>query len=154
MTEQVQRDSLLEFKTELKDEFRRLSGATSHQYEKLDDKLDELNAVLAQFGVRGEHRDQKITGLEHAVYGNGRPGLKADVQNVSNHMDRFDSDIHELKASVNRGFKSISDKQVIALAKEEAAIESAKTRKVKLMAALLGALGAGGGLLKLIEALV
>lgn len=140
-------DLLIEFKSDIKDELRSLQGFTAHQYEKLDDKLDQLNASMTRTETREQQQDKQIEGLEHAIYGNGRPGLKADVQHTNAQLSRLDSDIKELKTTVTGGFKALKDR-------EEALATTERAARVKIIIAVIGALGVGGAFTKLLEALM
>lgn len=141
-------------KADIKEEIRNLAGVTSYNYEKLDDKLDTMNGTLYRMTEKEITQDKAINGLEHAIYGNGRPGLKSEVQDISSQLRRIDSDITELKQEVTNGFAKLSDRQRADDKEKTALEESTKERRLKLAIALIGSAIGGGGAIKIIEVLM
>lgn len=147
-------DTLQSLKTDIKEDIRNLAGVTSHNYEKLDSKLDTLNGTIYRMSEKEITQDKAIDGLEHAIYGNGKPGLKSDVQSVSAHLQRIDSDITELKQEVKSGFSKLAERQKEDDQEKKANERSERETRTKLAIALITAAGVGGGVLKIIEALL
>lgn len=147
-------DTLQSLKTDIKDDIRNLAGVTSHNYEKLDTKLDTLNGTIYRMTEKEITQDKAISGLEHAIYGNGKPGLKSDVQSVSAQLQRIDSDITELKQEVKSGFSKLAERQKEDDVEKKANERSDRETRTKLAIALITAAGVGGGVLKIIEALL
>jgi len=147
-------DTLQSLKTDIKEDIRNLAGVTSHNYEKLDTKLDTLNGTIYRMTEKEITQDKAISGLEHAIYGNGKPGLKSDVQSVSAQLQRIDSDITELKQEVKSGFSKLAERQKEDDVEKKANERSDRETRTKLAIALITAAGVGGGALKIIEALL
>jgi len=147
-------DTLQSLKTDIKEDIRNLAGVTSHNYEKLDTKLDTLNGTIYRMTEKEITQDKAISGLEHAIYGNGKPGLKSDVQSVSAQLQRIDSDITELKQEVKSGFSKLAERQKEDDVEKKANERSDREIRTKLAIALITAAGVGGGVLKIIEALL
>lgn len=147
-------DTLQSLKTDIKEDIRSLASVTSHNYEKLDSKLDNLNGTIYRMTEKEITQDKAIDGLEHAIYGNGKPGLKSDVQSVSAHLQRIDSDITELKQEVKSGFSKLAERQKEDDVEKKANERSDRENRTKLAIALITAAGIGGGVMKIIETLL
>ena len=147
-------DTLQSLKADIKEDIRNLAGVTSYNYEKLDTKLDTFNGTIYHMTEKEITQDKAISGLEHAIYGNGKPGLKSDVQSVSAQLQRIDSDITELKQEVKSGFSKLAERQKEDDAEKKVNERSVRETRTKLAIALITAAGVGGGFLKLVEALL
>lgn len=154
MPNEIDRESLLDLKAELKVEIQRIAEVQVHQYEKIDSKLDRMNSALIKTEAKHLQQEKQLDQIEHIINGNGKPGLKADVQHLSQCMDRFDSDITELKATVSEGFAAIYTRQKEHDKREDDLKESIRVTRTKIAVALIGSAGLGGAVLKIVQLLI
>lgn len=154
MPNEINRESFNDLKFELKEELQRIVDVQTKQYDKIDVKLDIMNSALIKAESKYSQQEKQLDNLEHIINGNGRPGLKAQVLQISQHMDRFDSEITELKQAVTSGFEKISNRQDSQDKKENELKDNISTTKTKIIIALLGSALTGGTMLKVIELLI
>lgn len=107
----VSKNTLKDVKADIKDRMRGLEEATGSRFAaiearvrdaapqdaltNLDAKVGKIHAALLLNQERDRNNTKSVEDLEHVVYGNGRPGVKADVQEAlalsKTNKDRIDS---------------------------------------------------------------
>lgn len=128
-------------------------GVYGYQYANIDAKLDKISDSVARIQAREEARDKAIHSLEHIVHGNGRPGIKADVDTLKIRLEKVDEDLRELKADVKEDIGEVRKSLDAGFAGINEAMESRKKLFWKIMFGIVTSGGGGAIALKIIEAL-